>query len=285
MTKHYTPEELVEGFSQLHTLPEVYLRIKAIADDPKSQANDLVRELSMDPALTARVLRVVNSPLYGMNGKVETLLSAVSVLGTRAIHDLVLATSVTGMLVRRTVGELDLRDHWRLSLTIGLLARAIAQSLRLLDKDRMFVEGLLSRMGEVVIHERIGAVARVVYRHAQTKGLPLHHSQRNFLGCHYGEVGAALLRRWRLPEQICNGIDRYLEPSQAGEAADIAILRLAANLASSMGERPDEEVLNDIVPTAGLDLNAARLVEIMDTSREELETVLQVVIPAAISAA
>ena len=285
MTKHYTPEELVEGFSQLHTLPEVYLRIKAIADDPKSQANDLVRELSMDPALTARVLRVVNSPLYGMNGKVETLLSAVSVLGTRAIHDLVLATSVTGMLVRRTVGELDLRDHWRLSLTIGLLARAIAQSLRLLDKDRMFVEGLLSRMGEVVIHERIGAVASVVYRHAQTKGLPLHHSQRNFLGCHYGEVGAALLRRWRLPEQLCNGIDRYLEPPQAGEAADIAILRLAANLASSMGERPDEDVLNDIVHTAGLDLNAARLVEIMDTSREELETVLQVVIPAAISAA
>ena len=288
MSKRYTPAELIEGFSQLHTLPEVYFRIKAIVDNPKSQASELVRELGTDPALTARVLRVVNSPLYGMSGKVETLLRAVTILGIRAIHDLVLATSITGMLARKAVGELDLRSHWRLSLAIGLIARSLGQALRFVDKDRMFVEGLLSRLGEIVMHDRIGAIASVVSRHAQSKGLALQRAQYSFLGCHYGEVGAALLRKWQLPESLCNAVAKHPDPVQDAEAADITLLRLAANLAPMVEGDTNSERLEEFLRSSGLttpEIATPQLTQILKACRDELESVQQAVMPTAISAA
>lgn len=283
MSKHYTPEELVEGFAGLHTLPEVYFRIKAVVDDPCSQVSDLVRELGADPALTARVLRVVNSPLYRMGGKVETLLRAVNVLGTRAIHDLVLATSVTGMITRRALGALDMRVHWRTSLAIGMLARGLGESVRLVDRDRLLVEGLLSRMGEVVMYERIGAVAAVVARHAAAKRLPLQAVQRSFLGCHHGDVGAALLRTWRLPETICGALAGHLEPLTPGEPADVSLLRLAAMLAPAIDDTALITGLQaELIPhaPAGVQLDTHSIGELLQAVRVDLEALQQAFVPA-----
>lgn len=287
MSKHYTPEELVEGFAGLHTLPEVYFRIKAVVDDPSSQVSDLVRELGTDPALTARVLRVVNSPLYRTGGKVETLLRAVSVLGTRAIHDLVLATSVTGMITRRALGELDMRLHWRTSLCIGMLARGLGETVRLVDRDRLLVEGLLSRIGEVVMYERIGAVAAVVARHAAAKRLPLQAVQRSFLGCHHGEVGAALLRNWRLPAAFCNALAGHLEPFVSGEPADVSLLRLAAMLAPAIDDASliaglDAE-LRSHTPT-DVHLDMIHIEQLLQTVRDDIESLQHAFVPSALDA-
>ena len=288
MSKHYTPQELVDGFSQLHTLPEIYFRIKAVVDDPKSQAGDLVRELGTDPALTARILRVVNSPLYAMRGKVETLLRAVSVLGTRAIHDLVLATSVTGMITKRIIGHLDMREHWRQSLATGLVAQGIGQTCQWVDRDRLFVEGLLSRIGEVVMHERIGAVAVVVSKHALSKALPLQVAQRNFLGCHFGEVGAALLRKWQLPETLCAAIAGHLESRVEGESADVGMLRLAAALApaalDSASHTEIEERLTQFSPP-NLSLDPGQANEVLERCRNDMEILQQMLLPPAVTAA
>lgn len=208
----------------------MYFRIKAVVENPAARTEDLVREINLDPALTLRVLRLVNSPLYATAGKVETVLRAVHILGHRAIHDLVLATSVTAMIARRNFGEFDMDSHWRHSLMLGIIARSLGARQKLVDRERLFVEGLLSRLGLVVMHERIGALASVVSRHASTKGIALHHAQRSFLGCHFAEVGAALMCKWQLPHSIANAVLHHLEPIVVGEAADVSILRLAAQL-------------------------------------------------------
>lgn len=288
MSRHFTPQELVEGFAELHTLPEVYFRIKAVVDNPDSQVTDLVREVSTDPALTARILRVVNSPLYRTGGKVETVARAVKVLGTRAIHDLVLATSVTGMITRRALGELDLRTHWRESLAVAMVARALGEACRLVDRDRLFVAGLLSRLGQVVMYERIGTIVSVVARHASAKQLPLHRAQRSFLGCHFGEVGAALLRKWRLPESLCGAVAAHLDAPAAQETPDVGLLRLAAALAPRVEQTSLEAGLGDILTQAapaGLPLDEAQAIELIAEVRAGLAEVLQVILPGAEHAA
>lgn len=287
MSKHYTPQELVDGFSQLHTLPEVYFRIKAVVDNPGSQIGDLVREVGTDPALTARILKVVNSPLYAMSGKVETLLRAVNVLGTRAIHDLVLATSVTGMITRRAVGHLDMHEHWRLSLTVGLLARAVGTTCRLVDRDRLFVEGLLSRLGEIVIHERIDALAVIVGKHARNKQIALHHAQRNFLGCHYGDVGAALLRKWHLPDAFCDALVKHLDPATEGEAPDVGILRLAVCLQPAVQDAVSPTALGDMLavwtpPYAAITIDQVE--QILQVVRTEMDAIQHVILPSVTAA-
>lgn len=288
MSRHYTPQELTDGFAELHTLPEVYFRIKAVVDDPGAQVTDLVRELSTDPAMTARLLRVVNSPLYRLGGKVDTVQRAVNVLGTRAVHDLVLATSVTGMVTRRALGDLDMRTHWRESLAIAMMAQALGEACRLPNSDRLFVAGLLSRLGQVVIYERIGAIASVVARHALSKRLPSHLAQRNFLGCHFAQVGAALLRKWRLPETLCDAIGHHLDDPLTQPAPDAAMLQLAATIAPAIDE-PSLEIDMDATlarsAATGLSLDRTTALDSLRTVRAGITQVLQVILPGAAHAA
>jgi HD-like signal output (HDOD) protein len=192
------------------------------------------------------------------------------------------------MISRKNVGGLDMRHHWQESLVIAMLARGIGETCRLVDRDRLFVEGILSRLGQVVIHDRMGPVAGVVAKHASAKQLPLYQAQRNFLGCHYGEVGAALLRRWRIPDTICAAVAQHLEPRTDGEPVDVAILRLSLTLAPVVHDPSTDDGLTDnfswISPT-GTEIDRAQLRIIQGTVREDLGGVLRVILPGALTAA
>ena len=83
-----TPEGLIAGIKDLVTLPEVALRIATLVDDPNSSAADIGREISHDAALTARLLRIANSPAFGQHGKIATINRAITVLGVRQVRDL-----------------------------------------------------------------------------------------------------------------------------------------------------------------------------------------------------
>lgn len=284
MTKRYNPAELVEGFTGLHSLPTVYLRVKAVVENPVSRSQDLVQELSNDPALSARVLRLVNSPLYGRGRAVDTLRSAVEILGNRAVHDLVLASSVTAIKPDGDEAHLDMTRHWRESIKIGVVARALGVQHKMSERERLFVEGLLSRIGVVVMHDRIGAAAAVVARHANTKGIALHEAQRQFIGCHYGQVGAALLRQWQLPERICLSIEQHLDPAGEDETLDVSVLRLAALLAPELEETLTHEELEGRMALTGpahLELDVEEVSDLLEQSRTEVRQIEQVLLPAA----
>ena len=90
-----TAEELVKNCTKLFTLPEVYLEVKKVIDNPDSTMADLSRAISLDPGMTATVLKLVNSAFYAMPRKVETISRAVGILGMQPLHDLTLAVAVT----------------------------------------------------------------------------------------------------------------------------------------------------------------------------------------------
>jgi HD-like signal output (HDOD) protein len=87
-------ESLVGGSLDLLTLPDIFLRVKYIVEDPHTTARDLARVISADPATTARILKLVNSALRGDSGHIESVSCAVSLLDMFQVHDLVLATAV-----------------------------------------------------------------------------------------------------------------------------------------------------------------------------------------------
>lgn len=278
MTKRYSPAELVEGFAELHSLPAIYLRIKTVLENPASRSQDLVHELRNDPALSARVLRLVNSPLYGRGRPVDTLRNAVEILGNRAIHDLVLASAVTTVEPSADSGRMDMTRHWRDSIRIGVLARALGVQHKMSERERLFLDGLLSRVGLIVMHDRIGAVAAVVARHANTKGMALHEAQRQFIGCHYGQIGAALLRAWHIPEQVCQSIEQHLEAPGADETLDVSVLRLAAALAPDLDETLSSEELSAHMAQPGadhLELDIEEVADLLELSRAEVRQIEQ----------
>jgi HD-like signal output (HDOD) protein len=237
MSRRYGASELVDNSDELSAMPETYLRVRAAIDDPATTLAKVAHEIAIDPVITARVLRAVNSPLFGQSGKVDTVLRAVTVLGTQAVHDLVLATSVTCAFSGVANSVMNMRQFWRMSLLTGLVARGLGKRGGMIDAERLFVEGLLSRVGMVVMAQRIGSLVAVVTRHAINTGTSRHLSETAFIGCNYPQTGAELLRRWKLPESIVNAIEHHLDPN-VDSSDEILILHAAALTAARYENGP-----------------------------------------------
>ncbi|NJN36776.1 MAG: HDOD domain-containing protein [Nitrospiraceae bacterium] len=118
--------ELVQSCTSIFTLPEIYFRVRGVVDDPSSTMGDLADALKLDPAISARVLRIVNSPLYGLPKQIDTITRAVSLLGMQAINDLVTATTVGRTFSGMTIQLMDGPKFWRKSVLCALLSGKIA---------------------------------------------------------------------------------------------------------------------------------------------------------------
>lgn len=98
------------GIRDLVSLPEAYIGIRSLMDDPQSTIEDFARAVQLDPALTARLLRVANSAFFGVSRKIETISLAVNLMGISRLHDLVLTTSVIGTFEQLVLADLDLEN-------------------------------------------------------------------------------------------------------------------------------------------------------------------------------
>jgi HD-like signal output (HDOD) protein len=215
----FTAAQLVDGVVTLKSLPAAYLNIKRVIDDPRSSTNDLANAISADPALTARVLRLVNSPLYGFNSKIETVSRALVVLGIQQIHDLALATSVAAVFKSARPQQLDMERFWRECVYCALTSRSVAKLCNVLDSERLFVAGLLHGLGTLVMYDRAPQEAAEASRQVTRGERSLVEAQRALVGCDYAEVGALLARRWNLPVNLCSAIAHHLQPEAAATPA------------------------------------------------------------------
>ena len=136
-------QELVRSSSSIFTLPEIYLRVRAVVDNPDSSMDDLANAIKVDPAISARLLKIVNSPLYGFPKQIDSVSRAVNVIGIEAVGDLVAATTIERTFAEMPVELMDLQAFWRKSVLCALLAGKIAKSAGLRESDWFFTEGLL----------------------------------------------------------------------------------------------------------------------------------------------
>ena len=147
-----TAEQMVASSVTLVTLPAVFFRVKRVVDDQSTTAIDLAKVISADPAMTARVLKLINSAFWGFSGRIESVSRAVSLLGMIHVHDLVLATAVVEAFDRVRPEQMDVAKFWRGSMLRALAATALARRSKLMDLGRVFTEALLSDLGHMVIY-------------------------------------------------------------------------------------------------------------------------------------
>ncbi len=231
-----TAQDLVSGIDNLATLPAVYLQVREIVDDPDSAVADLAKVVSADPGLTARLLHVVNSVYFGLMSRVETVSHAVSLLGMQQVHDIVLATSISAVFRGMRAASMDMARFWSNSVLRGLIARTAAESSGARDVERLFVEGLLADIGHLVLYQAVPREAERALVRAKVEGRPLHEIERELIGCHYADVGAALVAKWTLPERFSFAIAHQIAPARAGEpyGFEAAMLHIARVLVEGL---------------------------------------------------
>jgi HD-like signal output (HDOD) protein len=247
-TGSITLDEIVARVSTLATLPDVYLRIKRILDDPASTHADVGEALQTDPAMAARLLRVANSAFYGRPGTITTITRAVGLLGTQQVHDLVLAAAVMQSFDGLFPEDLKPRDFWRASVTAATHAKLLAEHCSFLDAERMFVAGLLAQVGQLVLLEQLPVQMGSLGYLASQSGRRLCELQRDTLGFDYADVSGALFAAWNLPEALIEPIRRHTSPSMAEDhALEAAIVHIAVEAADAeIAQRPLEYVLERI---------------------------------------
>lgn len=234
--------ELVESCTTVFTLPEIYFRVRDVVDDPNSTMDDLANVLKLDPAISARLLRIVNSPLYGFPKQVDTISRAVNIVGMQAINDLVTATTIGKTFSGMPIQLMDVPTFWRKSVLCALLAGKIAKSCGLEESERFFIAGLLRDIGHLVLYQTIPQRAQSALIEAGYLGASLAEVEQSNFGCDFAEVGAELIKSWGMPVQIEQAVRCQFSPNDAGEfIIHASIVNLAGVIADYEELEPSQK--------------------------------------------
>ncbi|MCB1880246.1 MAG: HDOD domain-containing protein [Gammaproteobacteria bacterium] len=275
--------EQVTAGAKLISLPDIYLRLRAVLDDPDFSMSDVSDVICRDPGMTARLLRLVNSAFFGLAAKIETVTRATSLLGTQQVHDLILATSVAETFDGMSSEVMDMHRFWRRSIHCGVLSRLLANKCNVLDSERLFVAGLLRDIGHLVMYQTIPDLSRQAMEQSAATSQPLFKIEREIIGLDYARVGGALMRQWDLPKSLTQAAEFHVEPGRAVEnALETAIVHLAALVAESCdaGEAPDSwqaRIDEAAWQLAGLSL--AQCSECQIEADGQIEQVMQLIFP------
>ncbi len=243
-------EELVENCSSLVSLPEVYIQVKKVIDDPESTMAELSAAISIDPGMTAMVLKLVNSAVYGMPRKVETISRAVGILGMQPLHDLVLAVSVTKAFSGLSQQVMNMNIFWANSFFSGLAARELARKCFLVDSERMFVEGLLRDLGHLLLYQHLPEQAEEAIKISANTGEPIQTTEQNLIGFDYTHVGKALVDAWQLPRNIGEAIRHQHHPSGTPDYQfEAALLNIAGALTEGFQATNGQGIWKTLVAT------------------------------------
>ena len=280
--------ELVQSCTSVFTLPEMYFRVRDVVDDPNSTMDDLAAAIKLDPAISARLLRIVNSPLYGFAKRVDTVTRAVSLLGMQAVNDLVTATTVGRTFSGMTMQLMDMPMFWRKSVLCALLAGRIAKSCGIEDSERLFIEGLLRDIGHLVLYQTVPKRAQSALVEAGYLNAPLAETEQSSIGCDYAEVGAELIHSWGMPEQIEQAVRYQLRPGESGA------FTLHASIVHLAGVVADHEALDSSGSPQGLSFDPhavtatqfvqAELPAVLSEVRAQLQDALTLIYPHALAA-
>lgn len=269
--------------ANLVTLPDIYWRLKEILDSHDYSMQDVAQLIVYDPALTARLLRIVNSAYFGFAAKIDTVNHAVSILGVQQIRDLVLATSIADALGDYECEHLDIKQFWMRSVYRAIAARNLAGVCSLMDGERMFVAGLLSGIGHLIIYQSIPVLAQRAQREADADGKALHLVERDVIGFDHAQVASILMKNWKLPESLVTVIKNHLEPDpDADYLLDTAIVHIAALISNAFAQnRPLDEVLVAVDRHAweatGLDIGRCEAVDL--EVADQLNSVVNMLFP------
>lgn len=255
-----TPSDLVKDISGLVTLPDVYLRINRLIEDPNSSSTDIARAVSQDASFTVKLLKLANSALYNFPSTVDTVAKAVTIIGTSQVRSLALSLSVASSFEGLPNDLVSMRNFWKHSLLTALAARLLCKEARRCDADALFTAGLLHDIGELIIFNRLPEQAKQALLAVldSQEELSVPEAERQIIGFDHSDVGAALARQWNLPAVLLECIAWHHAPERAEKYPREAALIHIANSLAQLAE-VDSLDLDDAPPIAAAAWSATGL--------------------------
>jgi len=211
-TKPVLLERVVASIGELPTSPAVVSSVMGLTSDLNTGVETLSQALSSDPALTAKVLRLSNSPFYGRSRSVRSLSEAIMILGFSTIRSLVVATSAHTMFNQGQNKELG-EALWQHSLAAAMGARLVAGRIgkRQLIEE-FFLGGLLHDIGVLVILKKMPDDFGKILKRVRESGEYRVDVEQDVLGFTHADLGSIVLERWNFPAILSTAVRCHCRP-------------------------------------------------------------------------
>lgn len=227
---------LIDDSGALVSPPDVCLKVNQLAADERTALEQIALVVIRDPNLTARILKLVNSPAYGLTARVDTVTRAVMLLGMGEIQKLVVTLCAVQNFSRLSSAVTNMNSFWRHAVYAGLAAQALARRARVLHPERLFVAGILHDIGTLLINHRFPEIAQQTITEAGGNEDALAELEARDLGFDHAYLGALMLDSWHLPPALVDAVRSHHQPQRARVApVEAAIVKVADTLANFSG--------------------------------------------------
>ncbi len=213
----------------LPSIPAVAIEILRLYREENVQSAKIASVISKDPALTAKILRMINSPFFGLRQQISTISHAVVLLGLVAVRTIALSFTLVRGLRKRDAGGFSHTLFWKRSLIAATAAREIASSVGVVDKELAFLSALLQNIGSLLLNEiepeDVYEISKQATSHTEQKEL-----ERQRIGSDHTEAGFWLARDWNLPAAITEPIRWHHDPDgyDGGDPEISELIRVVA---------------------------------------------------------
>lgn len=213
----------------LPVLPTVVVQILRLYEDPNISARSLEKIIEQDPAMTAKIIRVAGSSMYGLKS-VTSVNRALSVLGMNTLRSIAISLAYQQILSQKKVGvSFDHLAFWRHCLAVGIGARALMRHVNLNQAEEAYVTGLMHDIGVLTMDRFANPELMNAVRFAQQKRIPLHEAEQMINKFTHCDIGGFLADKWKLTKMMTNAIKYHEDPSQDTETPESTSVIAAAN--------------------------------------------------------
>ncbi len=201
---------ILKKVNQLDPIPTVIHKVLALADDPDSSLKDLVTVVERDSAITANLLKTVNSAHMGLPVKVDSVQQAVSMLGLQQVVEMVLSQNLSSNLNQTQDGYgLAKGDLWGQSLAVAVVARDLARQKDLMSLPAIYTAALLKDIGKVVLHEYVADQLNGIQKTVTQKGLSFVEAEKEVLGMDHTTLGGIIAKQWHFSPHMIYMIENH----------------------------------------------------------------------------
>ncbi len=215
-------DKILKHVDEIPSLPTSVAKILEVTQDPYASPNSLNKVISLDPILTGKVLKLVNSAYYSLSTKVTSIVKAIILLGVNTIRNLALTTAVVPMMgtqAKRSWMVLDVHGYWKHSLGTGVLSKLIAKHLGVVpeEHEEYFICGFLHDIGKVILDHALQEEYLEIIKKSEQTGKTLHEVETEILSINHCEIGKLIAEKWSLSPNIIESIYYHHNPSECSE--------------------------------------------------------------------
>ena len=220
----------IEKIDTLPTIPAVLKKLLKVVEDQRVSLNEISNFISNDPVLATKVLKMVNSPVYGFPGRISSVSQAVILLGLNVVKGLLLGVSVFELMQKSMVGL------WEHSMACAIIARLIAKKKGLKEPEEISVAGLLHDIGKVILILQFHEHYEEAMKQAEYRGILISEAEKDIFSVTHADAGTWMTQKWRFPGNLTEAISCHHRPHQAKRAPiETAIVHLSDILVRARG--------------------------------------------------